>query len=60
MAARLSRDTNLTVRRQRGGFGELRVAVDGVDVVDSSRLAYPTPGGVVKRVENYLAQKTEA
>ena len=54
MAAQLAADTTLEVRRQRGGLGELRVVVDGTDVVDSNRLWYPTPSSVVERVRAYL------
>ena len=54
MAAQLGADESLDVRRHRGGLGELRVAVDGTDVVDTSRLWYPTPASVTARVRAYL------
>ena len=54
MAAQLSADTTLEVHRQKGGLGELRVTVDGTDVVDTYRLWYPTPSSVTARVRTYL------
>jgi len=43
-----------------GGLGELRVPVDGTDVVDTSRLWYPTPSAVVERVQAYLRDSAPA
>ena len=54
VAAQLSRDPNLEVRREKGGLGELRVAVDGLDVVDSSRFWYPTPSSVLAKIHTHL------
>jgi hypothetical protein len=48
--AKLRQDPDLAVTRQRGRLGELRVTVDGVEVVRSNPLLYPTPGSVVDRV----------
>lgn len=60
VAAQLARDGALEVRRQKGGLGELRVVVDGTDVVDSNRLWYPTPASVLERVRAYLAHPRES
>jgi hypothetical protein len=54
VAAQLSADKTLDVHRLRGHLGELRVAVDGVDVVDGNPLWYPTPRSVVARVRRHL------
>jgi hypothetical protein len=54
VAAQLATDRTLDVRRQRGGLGELRVVVDGTDVVDTKRLWYPTPSSVTARVRAFL------
>lgn len=54
MAAQLAEDTTLDVRRRRGALGELRVVVDGTDVVDNNPLWYPTPSSVTERVREYL------
>ena len=54
MAAQLATDSTLAVRRHRGGLGELRVVVDGTDVVDQNRFLYPTPASVTERVRAYL------
>jgi hypothetical protein len=53
VAAQLTEDPALEVHRRKGKLGELRVAVDGTDVVDT--LLYPLPGTVVARVRSYLA-----
>lgn len=58
MAAQLSKNGELDVRREKGRLGELRVAIDGEDVVDSSVFAYPTPGAVVKKVQLHLGGRT--
>lgn len=55
VAAELTADPALDVHQQTGGLGELRVQVDGADVVDTNRLWYPTPASVVARVNAYLA-----
>jgi hypothetical protein len=55
VAAQLSTDETLEVHRHRGGLGELRVSVDGTDVVDTPRLLYPTPSWVVEKVRVHLA-----
>jgi hypothetical protein len=55
VAAQLATDPTLSVHRQKGGLGELRVVVDGKDVVDTHRLLYPTPAAVVQKVRAYLA-----
>jgi hypothetical protein len=57
VAAQLATDESLDVTRHRGGLGELRVVVDGIDVVDSSRLWYPTPTSVVERVRGWLRRQ---
>ena len=56
VAAELTANTALDVHRQSGGLGELRVQVDGANVVDTNRLWYPTPASVVARVNAYLAK----
>ena len=60
MAAQLRADPALDVHVHRGGFGELRVNVDGHDVVDTSRLWYSSPGSVMARVREYLAERQPA
>jgi hypothetical protein len=60
VAAQLSADKTLDVRRLRGHLGELRVVVDGVDVVDGNPLWYPTPSSVVTRVRRHLEQSAPA
>jgi hypothetical protein len=58
VAAHFSDDPALDVHRQRGSLGELRVVVDGTEVVDTPALVYPTPTSVVKKVRAYLASSS--
>jgi hypothetical protein len=60
VAAQLTADATLEVHRHRGGLGELRVEVDGTDVVDTNRLWYPTPSSVIERVRAYLRDSAPA
>jgi hypothetical protein len=60
VAAQLAADTRLEVRRRKGGLGELRVVVDGTDVVDTSWLLYPSPSSVVERVRAHLRESSPA
>ena len=55
MAAQLGKDSTLDVSRMRGRLGELRVVVDGIEVVNAGVLGYPTPGSVLKKVRAHLA-----
>jgi hypothetical protein len=54
VAADLSQERDLKVETVKGGLGELSVAIDGSMVFESSRLWYPTPGGVIKKVRAAL------
>jgi hypothetical protein len=58
VAAQLGEESTLEVHRQRGALGELRVVVDGRDVVDTPALLYPTPTSVVRKVREYLASSS--
>jgi hypothetical protein len=55
VAAQLTEDKSLIVRRIKGRLGELRVAVDDVDVVKTNPLWYPTPTSVIEQVREHLA-----
>jgi hypothetical protein len=56
VAAKLRRE-GATVTTKHGGFGELRVEVDGRDVYVGNRFLYPTPGRVLRAVREALAGK---
>lgn len=43
----------------RGGLGELRVSVDGQDLVTTNRLLYPRPGRLVEKVRARLKELTK-
>jgi len=60
VAAQFGGDPTLDVHRERGALGELRVVVDGTEVVDTPVLSYPTPTSVVKRVRAHLAASAPA
>ena len=57
VAAKLKQEEDVLVELERGGLGEFSVTVDGERVVQTSRLLYPNPGGVVKKVRTALGQK---
>jgi hypothetical protein len=50
----------LAVTRERGRLGELRVTVDGADVVRSNPLLYPTPSSVVRRVLTHMQRPSDS
>jgi hypothetical protein len=54
VAADLSQEPDLRVKTVKGGLGELSVDLDGTKVFEGSRLWYPTPGGVIKKVRAAL------
>jgi hypothetical protein len=53
VAAQLKEDPTLEVENVRGRLNELRVEVDGRDIVDSAW--YPAPTSIVARVRGALA-----
>jgi len=54
VAAELGREENVTVETVKGGLGELSVDVNGNRVFNVSRLWYPTPTSVIKKVRSAL------
>jgi hypothetical protein len=60
VAAQLANEPGLEVTRTKGRLGELRVVVDGKDVVETNALWYPTPSSVVERVRSYLHESPPA
>jgi hypothetical protein len=54
VVAQLTADSNLRARREKGSFGELRVAIDGVDVFAANALWYPTPSTVIAKIRSHL------
>jgi hypothetical protein len=53
VAAQLKEDPTLEVENVRGRLNELRVEVDGRNIVDSAW--YPAPNSIVERVRGALA-----
>lgn len=54
MAAELKQEPGVQVEQVKGGLGELSVSIDGSKVYEASRLWYPTPGSVIKKVRAAL------
>ena len=59
VAADLKHDPSLAVETVRGGLGELSVDLDGTRVFTGSRLWYPTPTSVIKKVREALTKSSE-
>jgi hypothetical protein len=59
VAADLKQDAEVEVQTKKGGLGELSVDVNAQRVFTGSRLWYPTPTSVVKKVRAALAQLPE-
>jgi hypothetical protein len=60
VAAQLQKDSTLEVQRVKGGLGELRVVVDGIDIVKTNPVWYPTPTSVVEKVRAHLGSGAPA
>jgi hypothetical protein len=50
VAADLEQERGLTANLVKGGLGELSVSFNDQKIFNSSRLGYPTPGAVIKKV----------
>ena len=56
VAAQLRKENNAQVEVVRGGLGEFSVYIDDRKVIDTNRLWYPTPGKIVKKIQELLAK----
>jgi Ethanolamine utilization protein EutJ (predicted chaperonin) len=56
VAADLKNLNDTSVEVIKGGLGELSVSADGKVIYDSSRLWYPTPAGVIRKVRAALGE----
>ncbi|MEO8576375.1 MAG: hypothetical protein ABI556_06740 [Gemmatimonadales bacterium] len=54
MAADLAADKSLDVTRVKGDLLELRVLVDGAEVVNVNPMLYPSPSSVAAKVRAHL------
>jgi hypothetical protein len=54
VAAELQKESGVEVELRRGGLGELRVEVDGIEVYRTNPLWYPPVGSVLKKVRGSL------
>jgi hypothetical protein len=55
MAAKLKNDPDLQVKTVRGGLGEFTVYVDDKKEITTSRLWYPNPISVWKKIKALIA-----
>ena len=55
MAAELRKETDAPVETVRGRLGEFSVYIDDRNVIDTSRVWYPTPSKIVKKIQALLA-----
>ena len=53
----MRKEDGVEVETVRGGLGELSISINDRKVVDTSKLGYPTPGSVVKKVRTALAEE---
>lgn len=58
MAAELKNEPGVQVETVKGGLGEFAVSVGDRKVIKTSRLWYPNPSEVVKRVKALLAEQS--
>lgn len=56
VAAQLRKENDAQVETLRGGLGEFSVHIDGLRVIDTNRLWYPTPSKIVKKIQALLAE----
>ena len=54
VAAELRKETDTPVEIVKGGLGEFSVYFDDRKVIDTSRMWYPNPGKIVKRIRALL------
>ena len=59
VAADLEHLPNVEVQTKKGGLGELSVDVDGKRAFTGSRIWYPTPSAVIKKVRALLPESPE-
>jgi hypothetical protein len=52
----LRKESDVVVEVVKGGFLELSVEVDGEKVVDTNKLWYPLPSGLVKNTRKFLSK----
>jgi hypothetical protein len=55
MAAKLKKEPGLEVKTVRGGLGEFTIYIDDKKEIETSRIWYPNPIGIMKRVRALLA-----
>jgi len=55
VAAQLKNESSVVAEMVKGGMGEFSVYIDEQKVIDTNRLWYPSPSGIVKKVQALLA-----
>jgi hypothetical protein len=59
VAADFEHDPDVEVQTKKGGLGELSVDVDGRRAFTGSRLWYPAPTAIIKKVRVLLFERPE-
>jgi hypothetical protein len=58
VAEQLRRENDVEVEVVKGGLLELSVDIDGEKVIETNRLWYPLPSGLVRRTREFLDKET--
>jgi hypothetical protein len=56
VAAQLRKEKDVEVEVVKGRLLELSVDIDGKKIIETSRLAYPLPGTLVRRTREFLSK----
>jgi hypothetical protein len=59
VAEQLRRENDVEVEVVKGGLLELSVDIDGEKVIETNRLWYPLPSGLVRRTREFLNKETQ-
>ena len=58
MAEELRKENDVEVEVVKGGLLELSVDIDGEKVIETNRLWYPRPSGLVRKTREFLNKGT--
>jgi hypothetical protein len=59
VAEQLRGEDDVEVEVVKGGLLELSIDIDGERVIETSRLWYPLPGGLVRRAREFLDKERQ-
>ena len=55
----MRRENDVEVEVVKGGLLELSVDIDGEKVIETNRLWYPRPSGLVRKTREFLNKETQ-